>query len=653
MSIRWSDFRAALLPVAIAVVSATLTTVAVDNARFLQSAERFVRDVELSWLAPPQPQSHDIVIVSITDQTLNQFSYRSPVDRKFLADLLQKIAAVKPRVIGLDVLFDQPTEPAKDAELKRVIDELSVPLVISYDNIAEDVDPEQKAFLDSFVPPPQRVAADFGVDPFDDTARFLVPEVAQSDGSYMPGFARGLLQKISIETPAERTDIAWRGSPDSKHDPFAEYPAERVLGSALVKFLAGKIVLIGADLSLADRHRTPFASIYSGNRGVLAGIVIHAHEVDQLLTGRKPPDIGPFGDFLVAVALAALGAAIGITKIEIHWRTALGLVLAAAWWGAAGALYHYLGVMMALVTPSFSLAIAMWGTEALTGREARRQKAFIHGVFSRYVSPKVVNELMRDPSKLSLGGERLIVSLLFTDVASFTTMSEAIDSHQLVLILNQYFDGVCEVIRQHDGTFAKFIGDAVFAFFNAPTAQPDHAERAVRCALDIDRFAEKFRAEQNANGVPFGVTRIGIHTGYAMIGNFGAETNVDYTALGDSVNTAARLEGLNKFFGTHICVSEATHAACRDVPFRPLGLVVVKGKTTALGIYEPLTEERDRTEYMARYREAYQHLEEGAEDAEEMFEALAVENPYDGTVQAHMDRLRAGTRSVEIAMTEK
>jgi hypothetical protein len=119
------------------------------------------------------------------------------------------------------------------------------------------------------------------------------------------------------------------------------------------------------------------------------------------------------------------------------------------------------------------------------------------------------------------------------------------------------------------------------------------------------------------------------------------------------VNTAARLEGLNKFFGTHICVSHAAQEACPGVPFRPLGLVVVKGKTTALGVYEPLTEERDRTEYMARYREAYQHLEGNADDADELFEALAVENPYDGAVQAHLDRLRAGTRSVEIAMTEK
>jgi len=652
MRIGWIELKRALLPVVVAVVSAAVTTVAVDSLRFLQSADRFVRDVELSWLAPRQPQSTDIVIVGIQESTLAQFKYRSPVDRRFLANLLRTLDSYKPRVIGLDVLFDQPTEPDKDEELKQVMRNLTTPLVVSYDDIPEDVTPQQKAFLDDFVPPDDRVLADIGTDPFDGTVRWMVAGKQIGDGSYMPGFARGVLERIGIESFPAKDQIAWRGRESDSVEPFREYPAQMV-AKLPAKFFTGKIVLIGADVSLTDRHRTPFAALYEGNRGTLPGIVIHAHSVDQVLSNRRPPGIGAFGDFLLAITLAALGAALGITKIEIHWRTALGLVLAASWWAAGGAIYHFFGVMVGLVTPSLSLAIAMWGTEALTGREARQQREFIQGVFSRYVSPKVVNELMRDPAKLSLGGERRVVSLLFTDVASFTTMSEAIDSHQLVVILNQYFDGVCEVIRKHDGTFAKFIGDAVFAFFNAPTEQPDHAERAVLCALDIDRFAEKFRAEQNANGVPFGVTRIGIHTGPAMIGNFGAETNVDYTALGDSVNTAARLEGLNKFFGTHICVSQAAREASPGVPFRPLGLVVVKGKTTALGVYEPLTEERDRTDYIARYREAYRHLESGAQDADELFEALAVENPYDGAVQAHLDRLRAGTRSVEIAMTEK
>jgi class 3 adenylate cyclase len=309
--------------------------------------------------------------------------------------------------------------------------------------------------------------------------------------------------------------------------------------------------------------------------------------------------------------------------------------------------------MIALVTPSFAFAAAMWGAEAVTGHEARLQKVYIQGVFSRYVSPKVVHQLLSDPKRLSLEGERREMTFLFTDVAGFTTLSEGVESHQLAQVLNNYLEGMCQVILKYDGTVDKFIGDAVFAIFNAPTDQLDHAERAVRCALDLDHFAEQFRAEQNAAGVPFGITRIGIHSGPATVGNFGSHARTEYTALGDAVNTASRLEGLNKFFGTRICVSEMTRAHCDGLPFRPIGLVVVKGKTHALGINEPLSEERASADYIARYRHAYARLESGAEESLALFEALYAENPYDGCVAVHVERLRAGTRSTEIAMTEK
>jgi class 3 adenylate cyclase len=353
------------------------------------------------------------------------------------------------------------------------------------------------------------------------------------------------------------------------------------------------------------------------------------------------------------VFLAAIGAALGIAPISLPVRIVLGLVVAAVWWVGGGALFHYTGVMLTLVTPTLAMAGSMWGTEAVMGHEARQQKEYIQGVFSRYVSPKVVGELIRDPAKLSLEGERRAATFLFTDVAGFTTMSEAVTGADLASILNRYLDGMVRVIQQHDGLVDKFIGDAVFAIFNVPLDQPDHWERAVLCALELDRFAEKFRADQNAAGVPFGVTRIGVHSGMATVGNFGSHDKMEYTALGDAVNTASRLEGLNKYFGTRLCVSEVTRAECKDIPFRPMGMVIVKGKTQALGVFEPLSEERAASDYIKRYLHAYEHLEAGAEDTLALFEELYAENPYDGCVEIHLERLRAGTRSPEIAMTEK
>jgi class 3 adenylate cyclase len=648
------DFKK-LIPVAVAVLSAVAATVAVSYVSFITQADRFVRDVEVSEFRPPEPQSTDITIVAITEDTLKQFPYRSPVNRQFLADLLHKLEKSKPRAIGLDVLCDQATEPDGDAALEDAIAHISVPLVVSYVSDQEIVDEAQRKFLNDCVPPANRVMANIATDKFDRTARWIYPGETLADGSYVPGFARGILEKIGIETPAEQTEIAWRGmAPGKESFPEVGAHAALKLPDALAsRLFKDKIILVGADLSLTDRHRTPFASTRAGNEGVLAGIVIHAHSTDGLLTGRRPPGLGKVVDFFAAVFLAALGAVLGIGKIPLQWRVVAGTAIAAVWWAGGFALFHYTGVLLALVTPTISMAASMWGSEAVMGHEARQQKEFIQGVFSRYVSPKVVGELIRDPAKLTLEGERRAATFLFTDVAGFTTMSEAVTGTQLAEVLNLYLDGMVRVIQQHDGLVDKFIGDAVFAMFNVPLDQPDHYERAVRCALELDRYAEKFRAEQNAAGVPFGVTRIGVHSGMATVGNFGSQDKMEYTALGDAVNTASRLEGLNKYFGTRTCVSEVTHAECKGIPFRPMGMVIVKGKTQALGVFEPLTEEHAQSDYIKRYLHAYQQLEAGAEDTLALFEQLYAENPYDGCVEIHLERLRQGTRSPEIAMTEK
>ena len=651
-----------LIPVAIAVLTAAVATAGSDFVSFVHQAEQWVRDFELALLAKPEPQSTDITIVTISEQTLKLFPYREPVDRKFLADLLNKLAEWKPRAIALDVLFDQPTDPVKDEELRSTLANLPVPLVVSYVGDLEVVERGTgQDYLNGFVPSEDRVLADIQTDPFDGTTRWVEPGHVVPGGTYVPGFARGLLKKLGIVTSAERTAIAWRGYPEEANKPpFGQIAADSVVNfkpAVAEKFLkprvAGKIVLIGADYSLTDRHRTPFATIRAGNEGILPGIVIHAHEVDGLLTGRRPQGLGTTIDFFTAVFLASLGAALGIAPISLPLRVVLGTVIAAGWWLAGGALFHYASVMLALVTPTLSMGGAMWATEAVMGHQARQQKEFIQGVFSRYVSPKVVGELIRDPAKLSLEGERRPATFLFTDVAGFTTMAEAVTGTRLAQILNEYLDGMVRVIQRHDGLVDKFIGDAVFAMFNVPLDQPDHYERAVRCALDLDRYAEKFRAEQIAAGVPFGVTRIGVHSGHATVGNFGSQDKMEYTALGDAVNTASRLEGLNKYFGTRACVSEVTRAECKSISFRPMGMVIVKGKTQALGVFEPLTEERAQSEYIKRYLHAYEHLEQGAEDTLALFEELYAENPYDGCVEIHLERLRTGTRSPEIAMTEK
>jgi adenylate cyclase len=220
-------------------------------------------------------------------------------------------------------------------------------------------------------------------------------------------------------------------------------------------------------------------------------------------------------------------------------------------------------------------------------------------------------------------------------------------------VLNEYFNGMCEIVFKHDGMVDKFIGDAVFAIFNAFEDQPDHARRAVACALELDAFASGFLDREIAKGRKFGLTRIGVHSGFASIGNFGSSTRHEFTALGDAVNTASRLEGLNKYFGTRVCVSGAAAERCPDQPFRALGHVVLKGKTEAIEVFEPLDAARAASPYMADYARAYDFMAANSPEAYRVLAELGRSNPDDLCVKLHLERVEAGTGGTRIVMDEK
>jgi class 3 adenylate cyclase len=265
-----------------------------------------------------------------------------------------------------------------------------------------------------------------------------------------------------------------------------------------------------------------------------------------------------------------------------------------------------------------------------------------------------VGQILNDPVRMtSLEGERRTMTFLFTDIANFTTMSEGLEAKELGRVLNEYLEGMTEIVQKHGGMVDKFIGDAVVAIFNAPIDLPDHAGAAVRCALEMDRFSSSYSAEQRAQGIPFGLTRIGVHTGAAMVGNFGSRTRHNYTASGDAVNTAARLEGLNKHFGTTMCVSGATWELCSGIAFRPLASVALKGKRNAINVWIPLHDEEAQDGFVTRYCSAYASLQAEVGVAGPLFEALAQERPGDPCVRFHLGRIHKGIYDVNVVMAEK
>jgi len=288
---------------------------------------------------------------------------------------------------------------------------------------------------------------------------------------------------------------------------------------------------------------------------------------------------------------------------------------------------------------------------ALKDEKVQAERA--HATLSRYFSPNVVETLSQNPDCLTPGGERRHATFLFTDLADFTPLVESSDSDVIVKLLNAYLDGMTEVIFNHGGTVMKIVGDAVHAIFGAPVDDPAHATRAVGCALAIDAFATRFSAERNAAGIPLGVTRIGVNSGPAIIGNFGGKHFFDYTAYGDVVNIAARLERANKSIGTRICVGESVAEQMPSFRGRPVGTLLLKGKSQSLRCYEPLSEDRAGASATAGYTAAFALLEAEDPKARQAFAALVGQYVEDPLTMYHLGRLLSGETGVEIELTEK
>ncbi len=272
---------------------------------------------------------------------------------------------------------------------------------------------------------------------------------------------------------------------------------------------------------------------------------------------------------------------------------------------------------------------------------------------ARYFSPNLVKQLLDSPDSLNLDGERRELTFVFTDLTDFTPLVEALEPSVIVALLNEYLDEMTKTVFRWGGTVDKVVGDAVHAIFGAPMEQADHARLGVACALEMDEFAEKFRARKIADNIPLGATRIGVHTGLAMVGNFGGEQYFDYTAHGDAINTAARLESANKYLGTRICVSEDVVREIDDFTGRPIGTVLLPGKTEQLKLFEPLTTERMESAAVKAYQEAFAKLEAGDSSAKQAFAAVVGEFGDDALATYHLTRTLTGESGVNITLTEK
>ena len=286
-------------------------------------------------------------------------------------------------------------------------------------------------------------------------------------------------------------------------------------------------------------------------------------------------------------------------------------------------------------------------------REARRRQAEAeraHASLSRYFSPQIASRLACDGEADGMAVHWREIATIFTDITSFTTLVESATPEVLGSLLNEYVGGMTDVVFAHDGTVAKIIGDAIQVLFNAPGDQPDYATRAVACAHALDIWAEQFRERWKDKGVNFGATRIGVHAGPALVGNFGGSRFFDYTAYGDTINTAARLEAANKHLGTRICVSAAIANGVERFQGRPVGDLVLRGRSEPLRAFEPLPAERFGGAATTQYSEAFAKLEAGDAAAMPAFAALVGLHADDALAGFHLRRLLNGAKGVSMKL---
>lgn len=624
------------IPVAAAIVAGAIGLLA-----FVQNVELQTYDLRVAATARQGQPSRDIVVVAIDNESIRRMEPlvgRWPWPRLVHADVIDYLAAAGAKVIGYDVLFAERdlrrfdvlgTEwtgeesdktlvesTRKAGNVVHVAEASSIELADPSRALVEDLDAPA---LGSQLPPigcveqRPRVTPPFAdlanvsraightlltLDP-GGTVRRLSPVVQVGDKP-ISSFSVATVMTAGV-TPRLQPQVdggtgcsvllPWRGPAENAngqptftsyafYDLF--YSQQQILEGqkpgidpALFK---DRIVIVGATAEgLNEAFATPFRS------GEINGPEVHANMADAML-GNRSITRAAVG---VPMVIAAVGI-VGIAGAFLNaWLTTGVTVVAAAllWWIAVALFAR--GVWIPVVVPLIAMLLAFVGDLAWKYFVEGREKRQIKKLFSRYVSKDVYDQLVANPSLAALGGSRRHMTVLFSDIRGFTTMSEKGTPEDVVAQLNQLFTRMVAVVFDHRGTVDKFVGDMIMALYGAPLDDDGHAEHAVQTALAMTKTLQEMNAEWAAQGKPQLDIGIGINTGEMIAGNVGSETIMSYTVIGDAVNLGARLESLNKEYGTRIIISEATRQALKGrYDIHPLGDVIVKGKSQPVAIYE-------------------------------------------------------------------
>ncbi len=616
--------------------TALIAAVSVSNETYF-GAEWLLRDWISARLAVHRQPDPRIVLVPISDsaaRVLADYGRPQSYTRELYAMAIEELRRAGAVVIAVDLLLaeENVADPAGDRRLAEVL--RTTPAILG----AETMAPNERAAASALAPDlvwsirgetqlqPKhailpRFPAPIGTmriasSPFSANVH-TYPMVDRVTNGFVPSLAAEMARQFLHARPEASVEgssfvfdsrsvpvddhltmvIRWHGGAGSsqglsykavdfdkvivaamaRNDPSAGVSPETL--ARFEEQFRGKLVLIGQTAVGLDLRATPLSP-------TAAGVEIHANAVDNLINGHFDAVVDRWLVFpLIAIMAALLGALLDRIRGQLAAAAVTILFVAAA----LGVLYASAGG--GHILPAFASIASLVATyivlTVINLISEQRQTALLRTTFGRYVSPQILDHILAHPEKVHLGGERRDLTILFSDIRGFTSISEASEPEEVVEMLNEYLTRMVEILLAHGGTLDKFIGDAVMGFWNAPVLDSDHPRHAVACAIEMIRETAALRERWTAVGKAAIRIGIGINTGEAVVGNIGAEKVFGYTVIGDAVNLASRLESKNKDYSTEIIISEFTRARIGDaVESFYLDEVKVKGKEKAVKIYE-------------------------------------------------------------------
>ncbi|MDZ7289167.1 MAG: CHASE2 domain-containing protein [candidate division KSB1 bacterium] len=620
---------------------------------------------KLNFLATQRQGANieDIIIVDIDNRSLDKLGRYSQWPRSYHARIIDYLHAGGAACIVFDMLFME-----RDANLKE--DSLFIRSTRKAGNVVHSLafsEADNDAFLYRMDKPPAGFAAERFTISLPDRIKTAFPSMDRFDGKVMElynssaalGFANFLPDEDSVirEMPllvnfagqvypslALAVVMQFTGitGKDLEVEPGREIRLGRPgdgrkliripidhRGRALINFMGtwktfryvsyydvleqrlpaetfqDRLVLIGTSVAgLSDLRPVPFQPAFPG-------VEIHANIIYNILTGdfitRQSAGLS------VAVMLIFAMIAGVVTMVWSPWISILvTIVLGVGYTALTFWVFVHRNVWIPEVQPILAFVAAFLSVMVYRFLSEQRQKHLIKGMFVHYLSEVVVDELIRDPSKLKLGGDHKYATAFFSDIQDFTTISEKLSPEALITQLNEYLSVMTDIVLAYGGYLDKYVGDAVVAVFGVPLDQIDHAERACFAALDMKRALVELRKKWVARRKPVFEARIGINTGEMVAGNIGGQKRFNYTVIGDDVNLASRLEGTNKMYGTQIMIGEETHAQAKDkIIARELDFIRVKGKSRPVRVYE-LCARRD-DDFDKKLARAFTHFARGLE----------------------------------------